>query len=534
MKRTITTIMLSAVSAFCVAASAAPVGYSINSDSPTSQADSLYMIDLETGESTLLGRVQSQGVTRLDVEGLAFAPDGSLYGIDDASMTLFPISIDNGGVINQQEVSLSGLPTGGGNDFGLTFGCDGNLYATSVITNSLYRIDMNGTATQLGELGADISALAAYGNPVQLYGMSNGVSSNQASDSRVLFNIDLETGAATPFNRTLGSEVESYNEAGLAFDNDGQLWAITDRRAVVEGSFSSQILRIDLDTGEATPQAITSLESGFESLAITVPRGCSNPPVGDTARFTVQKRFIDGNNVSPVTLNINCTQGLPITQTLPIAPNPGGSGEFEVTFSVNSFTDGDLSCTITEDDVVGYSPSYTCLGESNCQAAQSSDSCVFSNVTIGSENLCVVQNSPDPVQLTVNKTWQFEAEENAISDSAVIELSCYNVFDGDGEFSDDDMSWTWNTQGDASNTATIYPHFAGNTVCRAIEQPAFTAVEADNGCAGPIAVAIGDADKSCTIVNTVFFEGIPTLNVYGLLLFSFLMLTIGSVAVRRI
>jgi sugar lactone lactonase YvrE len=533
MKQITTTLMFSLLVAWSVATNAAPLGYSINSDSPSTDADSLYVIDLATGTTTRLGRVQSQGITRLDVEGLAFAPDGTLYGIDDASMTLFPISTDNGVVVNQQEVNLKGLPIGGGNDFGMTFGCDGDLYVTSVATNSLYRVGLDGNSTKIGELGANISALAAYGNPVQLYGLSNGITSTQASESRLLFNIDLETGAASSANRSLGSDVESYNEAGLAFDNDGQLWAITDRRAVVEGSFSSQILRIDHETGEATPQATTTLEQGFESLAVTVPRGCGGQTGSEDAHFVVQKRFFDGNNISPVSLNINCTRGLPISQTISIPPNLGGLGEFEVTFTVESFSDGDLNCTITEDGVEGYTPSYTCLGESDCQAMQSPDSCVFTDVNFGTENLCVIQNYPDPVQLTINKLWQFETDANNIADTADIELRCLNVFDGDGEFDGDDMTWDWSIQGDSSQTVTIYPDFSGGTSCSATEAPLFTAVEAQNGCAGPIQIDIADEDKSCDIVNTVFFEGIPTLNNVGLVLFAFLMLTLGSLAIRR-
>jgi hypothetical protein len=168
MKRQIITTILSLAVAFSAAVHAAPEGYSINSDSPSGDADNLYRLDLATGAQTRLGLVQSLGTTKIDVEGLAFAPDGTLYGVDDDSMTLFPINLDTGVVINEDEVNISGMPFGGANDFGLTFACDGNLYATSVSTKSLYRISLDGTATLIGSLGpnVNISALAAYGNPV--------------------------------------------------------------------------------------------------------------------------------------------------------------------------------------------------------------------------------------------------------------------------------------------------------------------------------------------------------------------------------
>ena len=69
---------------------------------------------------------------RTDVEGLAFAPDGTLYGVDDDSMMLFPINTDNGFIDASKEVLISDLPFGGNNDFGMTFTCDGSLYITSV------------------------------------------------------------------------------------------------------------------------------------------------------------------------------------------------------------------------------------------------------------------------------------------------------------------------------------------------------------------------------------------------------------------
>ena len=49
---------------------AAPIGYSINSDSGTGNADSLYRIDLSDGSETRINTVKSLGSTRIDVEGL--------------------------------------------------------------------------------------------------------------------------------------------------------------------------------------------------------------------------------------------------------------------------------------------------------------------------------------------------------------------------------------------------------------------------------------------------------------------------------
>ena len=149
---------LRVVTSATAVASAAPVGYSINSDSASNQADSLYRIDLATGNDTRIGTVNSFGETRIDVEGLAFAPDGTLYGIDDSALTLFPLNTDNGTVQTVDEVTLKDLPFGGSNDFGMTFACDGTLYVTSVTRGALYRVSLDGQTTEIGPLG-DANAL---------------------------------------------------------------------------------------------------------------------------------------------------------------------------------------------------------------------------------------------------------------------------------------------------------------------------------------------------------------------------------------
>ncbi len=530
MKRAITTMMASLITTFSVALHAAPDGYAINSDSGSGDSDSLYRINLSTGEQTRLGRVQSLNQTKIDVEGLAFSPDGTLYGVDDDSMTLFPINTDNGTVINAQEFALTGLPGGGGNDFGLTFACDGYLYATSVGTNGLYRVNLNGTTTKIGNLGAgiNISALAAYGD--KLYGLSNGLKAGGAPDTRTLYNINPQTGAALPIG-ALGGAAASYSEAGLAFDSGGQLWAITDRRAVPEGSYGSQVLRIDTGTGAATLVSTTA-ETGFESLAITVPRGC-DVGNGKKAEFIVQKRFVDLNTITPVTIDLNCTTGLPLQQMQTVLPNEGLYGDYEVNFIVESFDDGQLSCTVTEAPVNGYTPSYTCLGESTCLAAQSDDSCSFSEVTIDSKNHCQVQNYPDPVHLKIDKQWLFEAEEIGVSATAEIELECNNAWDSTGESGVQNMSWSWDIEGDTILNVDVYPSFDGTTACRVIESFDESAVESDNGCIAWNKIAIGQGSKTCTLLNTVFLEGIPTLSDYGKLLFALLMLASGLMYVRR-
>lgn len=281
--------MFMVVSLFAINANSAPMAYSINSDSGGTNQDSLYEIDLATGNDLLKGELVSvkEIYDHTDTEGLAFSNDGTLWGMDDDTLTLFQINTDNGAINIQSVIPINIFPQGGGNDFGMTFSCDNSLYVTSVKTRTLYRLDLDGNSEiigGLGKLGVNISAIAAFGNnPVLLYGLGNGEFLNGKTDSPNLYSIDLDTGIATLIG-PLGGEVGEYAQGGLAFDDDGSLWGITDRRIVneIDVKLPSQIIRIDVDSGTATWVSDTN-EVGFESLAVAPPAACNiySRPDGD-------------------------------------------------------------------------------------------------------------------------------------------------------------------------------------------------------------------------------------------------------------
>jgi len=283
--------LLAIFTVFVITAKAAPMAYSVNSDSGNQATeDSLYSIDLATGTHQRLGKLTVGTQDRLDTEGLAIAPDGTLWGIDDDSLTLFPISKTTGAIKVQDEIKLAGFSAGGGNDFGMTFSCDNSLYVTSVRTQTLYKLDMNGSnqiVGSTGALGQNISAIASIGNPTKIYGLGNGQFANGTTDAPNLYSIDPNTGAATLIG-PLGTSAGEYNQGGLSFDANGDLWAITDRRLINNtiADLPSQVLRIDTTTGKATSVSITT-EIGFESLAIAPPALCTNPPPPPTTGGTL-------------------------------------------------------------------------------------------------------------------------------------------------------------------------------------------------------------------------------------------------------
>jgi len=278
MQKLLKTMAVMLLTTLSASLAAAPDGYSITADSQSDFTPSLFRIDLATGTETLIGSVklQFEDKVKRDVEGLAFSPDGILYGVDDESRTLFPLSIETGEVQSAGDVLIPVLPIGGGNDFGLTFACDDNLYLTSIAKGSLYRLGLDGTTTLIGSengLGVKINALAAYGDPVDLYGLGNGVDGNGVDDSPNLYTINLANGEATKIGSGLGDAAGKYTEGGLAFDAAGQLWAILESQEKLLPS-PSRIVKIDTATGVAFDAHFAS-EVGYESLAITKPQGCS-------------------------------------------------------------------------------------------------------------------------------------------------------------------------------------------------------------------------------------------------------------------
>jgi len=284
MKKKFHYVLLMLVALFTISANAAPVALSVNSDSGNlSTQDSLYQIDLATGIETRLGELRTgkPDDTRIDTEGLAMAPDGTLWGVDDESRTLFEINA--GGFVQSPEIPLASFPPQplnfGGHDFGLTFSCDNTLYIVSVQTRTLHNLKLDGSSEIIGAsgaLGQNISAIAAFSNPTLLYGLGNGTLKDGTTDSPNLYSIDVNTGVATMIG-PLGPEASDYDQAGMAFDSEGTLWAITDRRTINDeraANEPSEILRIDIGTGSAT-HVWTTTEIGFESLAIAPPAACN-------------------------------------------------------------------------------------------------------------------------------------------------------------------------------------------------------------------------------------------------------------------
>jgi len=294
---------------------------------------------------------------------------------------------------------------------------------------------------------------------------------------------------------------------------------------------------------EAVPGGYTADQSDCQDDVINNAPGCTivntpiPPPAPETrATFTVQKVFTDGNDETEVTVNIQCFTGVPLNQS---ATRTASGGDFEVEFVVESFDDGELDCEVWENDVAGYSADYE-VTEDNAESTQDSDdgadACEFEDVSAGGDedeqNVCVITNSPDPVEVEVCKDWVIEGSDGAdVDQNYQLTLQCDNPILGENEYYG---YWDINFYGEGNNchTAAVIPDWEGGTNCSVDEDVYDSAVESSNPC-GNLDVDIASSGVSCTVTNTVFFEGIPTLSQYGMAILALLMLGVGFVGFRR-
>jgi len=234
-----------------------PLGYA-------TEFDRLYRVDFGTGSSTRIGT----SIEFADVEGLALANDGTLFGVSDATKQLIRIntSTGKGTLVGSLGLTGQGAGTLDSLDFGLAFTCDGKLWLSSDTTDRLWQVDpASGAATLVGNTGAHISGLAGSG--YKLYGIGS------SGDER-LYQVNTATGAATAIGALFANTGKRQDDAGLDFDAAGQLWAVFDYSP--SQNIPSDLAGVALATGAST--VVGHAPAGMEGLAISGPGTC--PPPG--------------------------------------------------------------------------------------------------------------------------------------------------------------------------------------------------------------------------------------------------------------
>ncbi len=262
--------------------------------------------------------------------------------------------------------------------------------------------------------------------------------------------------------------------------------------------------------------------------AVLLPASAFAQTVDSRATFSVNKTFADGNDITPLTYNISCNTGVPLSQSQVAA-----AGVFAVEFVVESFDQGQLNCRVWETEAAGYTAAYVATSEFADESSVDGgdgQGCFFDNVDSsnyesGDMNVCDITNSPDSVTISVTKDWVIDNLDSgdALDSEYSLTLSCDN--------GDDDQIQGSDGTADQTFTFGVIPDWDGGTNCSVDEDVFDSAIEVDNGC-NSLHIDINQGD-SCTVTNTVFFEGIPTLSQYGMAIMALLMLGVGFVGFRR-
>jgi hypothetical protein len=228
--------------------------------------------------------------------------------------------------------------------------------------------------------------------------------------------------------------------------------------------------------------------------------------------FPTSIDFTNGND-GTVNVALTCNSGNPLVQDFDIDEANG------VTFIVQGIVDGS-TCTIA---LSGLDEGYT--------TAPSSCEFTGEGLVIDGSNPCDFVATPVVSMLTVYKEWVNIGAD--IDQSFLVAVQCTNASllpDGASET----IEGGFGGVGDTSAIGYFYPAPGMISVCTGMEDTASldSAVESDQGCAEGVSFTIGD-DGSCTVTNSVFFEGIPTLSQYGLAILVLLTLGVGMVGFRR-
>jgi hypothetical protein len=254
--------------------------------------------------------------------------------------------------------------------------------------------------------------------------------------------------------------------------------------------------------------------------------------IGSFATFRVTK-FFDDDNPGTVRVELHCNHGLPLIQGFNISQTQ------DVNFVLHSFDDGVPDCTVVEVDLEGYETSYWASGESN--PSHDDEGCYFEEVGRGDVNQCQLTNNVLPVPVDVTKEWfvagnsgnQYALEATITVSSPTMIVGGYPCVDNGDSIYYGYYCKHLSFSGPNTDTQTVmvYPAWDGVTV-NIEEDLAESYIDSDNHCDGDVTIYPADG-ASCTITNTVFFEGIPTLNQYGLAILVLLMLGVGMVGFRR-
>lgn len=219
------------------------------------------------------------------------------------------------------------------------------------------------------------------------------------------------------------------------------------------------------------------------------------------------------DNTGTVNVELTCNSGNPLVQDFDISEAGG------VTFVVNGLVDGS-NCSIALSDLdEGY--------------VATSDPCTWTGIVVGeTDTSCDITAEPVANVWTPSKEWVDVGPD--VSQTAEFDWFCTNASittDGD----DTGFGGSFTDTGDWAIDVDVYPApgMTANCSLTEVQDSLDSAVESDQGCADGNDFTIGSGDDGCTVTNTAFYEGIPTLSQYGMAIMALLMLGVGFVGFRR-
>lgn len=184
-----------------------------------SSFDAVYRLDLGARQASFLGSVGTYANQPIGIEGLAYAPDGTLYGVTDNLKSLFRLNAQNALGSFVGPLAVSGLSSPTTNlDTSLAIDAEGRAWMASAALKKLWRVNLaTGATTPVGDLGVQITGLAARGT--ELFGAG-------ARGQEGLYRIDTATGRATLVGGGFKSTIPYAASIGMAFDAQDGLWAV--------------------------------------------------------------------------------------------------------------------------------------------------------------------------------------------------------------------------------------------------------------------------------------------------------------------
>lgn len=232
--------------------------------------NALYRLDLSNGAATMVGTGYgfAGGVQIADMDGLAFAPDGTLYGVADSPRpALYRISTASGRATLVEQFREGGALIDNGDNLNTAIGftCSGKLLMASRARNRLWEVD---TATaevrSIGALSAQVGGIAALGDANYALGIGS-----QAG----LLRISETDAGASRLPGALGDRAIPAGGA-LAARADGSLFTVVDPQPASR----QYLLEFTPDGGATRELAING--TGFGGTNAAAIRGLAiGPPV---------------------------------------------------------------------------------------------------------------------------------------------------------------------------------------------------------------------------------------------------------------